>query len=234
MHTHLIHGQSPVVLSVPHDGAVIIPGAGTRQSSKPRDLGTLPLARSVQTQLHSLGVKPSLVWFDLHRSQVDLNRKDRAQACVPQLEHEYDTFHEMLNRTLDLTLERNGQCLLLDIHRCSFPQGLDIILGSAQHQTSLRSLDCVFAKHLRPTCSVTFSPDPTLGIDNRYSGGWIIRRTAKRFGTYGLDAVQLEFNEPIWHPDRLPRVTHNLALAIVQTIAPPRLTTPSNEKQAPF
>lgn len=234
MHTYLIQSQSPVVLSVPHDGMMIIPGAGKRLHAKPRDLGTLPFALTLQMELHSLGVEPTLVWFALHRSQVDPNREDPAQACVPWLENEFNAFHETLDHTLEPKLERFGQCLLLDFHRCSFLEGPDIILGSDHHRTSQQSLDRVLARHLRPTYSVAFSPDPTLGIDSRYRGGWIIRRAAKRFGNLGLDAVQIELNQPLWDPHRLSHLSHDLAHAIAQTVVLPRLTATHDEKQAPF
>lgn len=233
MHTNLIHGYSPVVLSVPHDGATILPGMTRRSLSKPRDLGTLPLAHALRIKLQRVGLDTSVIWSDLHRSQVDPNDEKRDRACVRGLESEFDAYHDLLDRTIEGVLERHGHCFLIDIHRCDFSEGTDLILGADEHRTSLRSLDETFFTHLRTTYSVVFSPDPTLGIDRRYRGGWIVRRTAKQFGIQGLDAVQLELNEPIWHSNRLPRVPHDLAVAVAQTILQSPHST-YNEKQAPL
>jgi len=232
VHTNTLEGWSPLVLSVPHDGATILPGAARRAPTKPRDLGTLVLALSLRTELNSLGVGAALIWLDLHRSQVDPNEENQERACVPGLEHEFDAYHEELDRLLENALGHFGSCLLLDLHRCSFPGGPDIILGSDQHRASPRSLDHILEQTLRPKNSVAFSPDPARGIDRRYRGGWIVRRAAKRFGAQGLDAVQLEFNEPFWHSSH-PHAAHDLALAIARTMLP-GLTTTHNEKQAPL
>ncbi|MBI4435652.1 N-formylglutamate amidohydrolase [Candidatus Uhrbacteria bacterium] len=225
-------GRSALVLSVPHDGATILPGAARRTKTKLRDLGTLPLALSLHQELASLGIDATLVWLDLHRSHVDPNEENPAKACAPGLEHEFDVYHETLDRAMETALTRFGRCLLLDIHRCSLPGGPDIILGSDQHRTSPRLLDTVLAQNLRQNCSVAFSPDPTRGIDRRYRGGWIVRRAAKRFGTRGLDTVQLELNDPLW---LLPQqsLARKLAVAITQSL-PPRSATTHNEKQAPL
>ena len=233
MHTHLIHGHSPIVLSVPHDGATLLLGMPSRSMSKPRDLGTLPLAQTLRIALQSLGLDASMIWLDLHRSLVDTNDEIHRRAYVSGLESEFDAYHDLLDQTIEDVLARNDRCFLLDIHRCDFPGGPDLILGSDEHRTSLRSFDKTLADHLRATCSVAFSPDHALGIDRRYRGGWIVRRAAKQFGTQGLDAVQLELNEPIWRPDRLHQVPRDLALAVTQTILRPHLST-HNEKQAPL
>lgn len=232
MYTNIIQGRGPLVLSVPHDGATILPGITRRTSTKPRDLGTLPLAMSLRHELGCLGEDSTLVWFDLHRSQVDPNETDRARACVPGLEREFDAYHESLDYAVETALTYFGRCLLLDIHRCSLPEGPDMILGSDQHRASPRSLDLALAQNLRQNFSVAFSPDPARGIDRRYRGGWIVRRAAKQFGTRGLDAVQLELNDALWRLPQRP-LAHHLATALVQTISP-RSTTTHNEKQAPL
>ena len=170
MHTHLIHGHSPIVLSVPHDGATLLLGMPSRSMSKPRDLGTLPLAQTPRIALHRLGLDASMIWLDLHRSLVDTNDEIHRRAYVSGLESEFDAYHDLLDQTIEDVLARNDRCFLLDIHRCDFPGGPDLILGSDEHRTSLRSFDKTLADHLRATCSVAFSPDHALGIDRRYRG----------------------------------------------------------------
>lgn len=226
MHVHLESGQYPIILSVPHDGGIRIVGAATRIETQrraerglgTRDLGTLALARACRRQLSERGVNPSLLWFDLHRSHVDVNRSPDNEPFAEGFQGEYEEFHRALAREIERNLAHASRCLLVDFHgyvRSPGPEQYDIVVGSNCGTTSPRAFDRKIVDDLGTHYRTVFSPDATQNVSAIYRGGWIVRSAADQWSSKGLDAVQLEFN----HHMRQSAITESLALRLAEAVA---------------
>lgn len=233
MNTHYHVGDSCVIFSVPHDGGIEhrhlpMRSEGQRWADEgfdARDVGTLEIAQLSARRLRLQGNQPTIVWFDLHRFWVDVNRSPDHEPCSQGLQDAYEEYHALLDRLIQRSLARYGRCLLVDIHGYdSTPawNGFDVVLGSNSHETCPNNFDRKVASHLarrsdvasRRGIRVAFSPDPSVGLGKRFRGGWIVRRTANRYGASGLESLQIEFHERMRREDTIHRSAICLAEAI--------------------
>jgi len=231
MHTQTSHGDSPIVLSVPHDGQIVFPEAPIREEAKRwiarnwgemRDEETLILARHLEHQLEIRGLHATSVSFGLHRSHVDVNREPSDQPFAEGFAEEYETFHRALDLAIELSLTEFGECLLIDVHGFATspgPEKYDVVLGTDSHKTCRGGLDKRIATHLGNVQSealgrpykVVFSPDETQNISARYRGGWDVRRVAEKYSQRKVEAIQMEFNRHIRQEPLMAEVASHLA-----------------------
>jgi hypothetical protein len=205
MYTEVILGNSPILLTVPHDGSVLFPDAVTRSEQLYRDENTETLARRCNEELGLSEIHPSILVFHLHRHHVDVNRSLKREPYAPGFEEHYTRFHQALDEAIELSLTKWGRCFHLDLHafvNSPGPEEYDFVIGSNRHKTCPRETDLRLMvglselqhESLGRKYRVVFSPDKTKGVDGRYSGGWVSWRTAKEYGHKGLESLQLECN----------------------------------------
>lgn len=221
MFVHTEVGNCGLVITVPHDGDIRISEAPTRCETQrwaqeggpdPRDEGTMAFALCCRDALMALGFQPTLVWFTIHRSHVDVNRSPRYEPYATGFHEPYEQFHQALDGEIASVVARFKRSLLLDVHgyiTSPGPEEYDIVLGTNQHQTCPRGTDVTFATALHAcenaalgrSYRVVFSPDHEKHVTSRYRGGWIVRRTSNRWGAFGLESIQIELSKEV-------RLTH--------------------------
>ena len=222
MYLHVQIGDSPILITVPHDGWIKIPGAPIREEECKRDLGTLALALRCSEALQTLGQQPTIIWQSLHRRHVDVNRYPHDQPYAMGFEDVYLAFHDRMDDEIKRILDKHSTIIHLDIHGFLGPPEWDLILGTHEHATSPRGIDIAlaagmnsrFSKILQRNYRVTFSPDKKNGIDHRYSGRWIVGRCGQQWGKR-IDSIQCEFNRHM----RQPLMTDELAEHLTETLA---------------
>lgn len=236
MYLQIETGNSPLIITVPHDGGIKIAGAPirpeierwTREFGEQRDQGALACAIACRQSLVELGMSATLITFDLHRGHVDVNRDpDREPFVVPD-EHQfadvYRGFQTEIDRAAGHSLSTFDRCLLIDVHTfCDPPRvPLDIVLGTNAGRTCSAALSQEICRFLSERYQIGHSPDREHGITGRYSGGYVVRGTADRFHqarvSNRFDAIQVEIcRQPTFleHPEIVG--TH-LAQAIFLTL----------------
>lgn len=216
MFAQILTGTAPILLTVPHDGGQRVPGAAVRRRSAGRDIGTLPLALRCYDKLLDIGIRPTLIWQTLHRSHADVNRgPECAEPYAEGFREAYDEFHGTVDLQASRILDRYGKVVHLDIHGTALPEGIDCVLGTNGHRTSPRGTDTAFAEKLCQWYAVDISPGGRHDFDGRFSGGWVVRRSAERWGAYGLDAIQIEIDRRL----RVPEYTDDLAGHLAEALA---------------
>jgi N-formylglutamate amidohydrolase len=188
-----------------------------------RDTGTRDIALATEKRLAESGIFPTILWFAVHRSHVDVNRSPEREPYHRGFGESYGAFHAALDGAIERALERFGSCLLVDLHGYGRPPGpetYDVVLGSDEHATSPRQCDRAIAASLSQAYRTVFSPDPARQVSRIYRGGWIVRRTSAAYKERGLDAVQIEFNEHLRRADEIPTVATHLARALATALIP--------------
>jgi N-formylglutamate amidohydrolase len=231
MYHHLAEGDGPVIITVPHDGGVRVPGAEIRRETERwalagyecRDAGTLAIAMKCTELVASRHRAPSLLTFSLHRSHADVNRPPEREPFVDGFACAYDDFHLALDGEIRRILDRHGKCVLVDVHGYSGSadwEPYDVVLGSDGHRTSPDGFDARLAARLVDDARVTFSPNPDAGLNGRFRGGWIVRRSSVKFRVERLEAVQIEFHARMRADDALDRSAKILAAGILHGLQP--------------
>lgn len=194
-------GNTPVIISVPHDGHIILPDVPLtaesvnwlREGHDGRDYGTSVCAQVCHKAMKLAGLTPTLVCFQISRSQIDVNRdperepyvigeEGRNDFCVAA----YREFHAMVEHQIKLCLLSWQYCLLVDLH--SFEDfrmgGADIVFGTKEGRLCPTNWSESLFHHLsksdNPTLKrayrVTYSPDRAKGVGGGLSGGYVVRR----------------------------------------------------------
>ena len=234
-------GDSPFILTVPHDGHLSIGTTVRKEYAQwitegydPRDIGTTECVRQCRARLSELGQTPTVLRMLCSRSQVDVNRDPERQplACVTDVVQlaAYKSFHEILAELIRATLTKHGHCLLVDVHSFRYDrwQELDVILGTKAGRTCspewTRELRSLLAQVKHPfferTLGVAESPDEEQGIGWGLSGGYVVRRAAECFqcerdeGRFG--ALQLECRRQTLETDFAEVIGRGLAEALVK------------------
>ncbi len=196
-----VSGSSPIIVTVPHDGGLRLPGFAerdetTRWHGESRDTNVLPLAHALQGVLLSRGMGSLLIWCNAHRSLVDVNREPDNQPYVdPRMEPIYNDFFVQLGLAINQSLYKHHTAIVLDLHgyiRSPGPEQYDVVLGSDSHRTTRRQLDFHLQRQFHKVgLACEQSPDRARNVSARYRGGWIVRTTAARW--LGLvEACQIE------------------------------------------
>lgn len=228
MHTVLLEGSSPIILSVPHDGterhenrpvlshvAKWIAQGGTGLDDHTRELSF-----SVMEELHKREITPTLVCFTLDRRHADPNRKPGPQAWVEGFEGSWREYHGVLSAQIERTIRDHGFAFLLDIHGfanepTTTPRGLQLIFGTDQGRTVPSRLDRYLATSLEIDYTLAYSPDEMLGVKSSFRGGYIVRSFGYKYGEAGLDAVQLEIHASLRNdPVRREQLAAKIAIAL--------------------
>lgn len=191
-------GSLPIVLSAPHGGTAIVPGAPVRQTGTTTlDTNTYQLAVEIQNALMArTGKRGHLVAALVSRSYVDLNRSSDEAYETATVAPLYQAYHAALQQAVQAARSQSAAgALVIDIHGQSSDVAV-VFRGTRNGQTS------ALATLYSPTggllarlvaLGMQVSPAAAAGVENpSYNGGYIV-------GTYGLagvggaNAVQLEF-----------------------------------------
>ncbi len=211
----MLIGTEPLLLTVSHDGDLRIPGAEVRKHFGRRDLGTLQLALRCYDTLCNVDIRPTVIWQTLHRCHADVNRgPEHEEPYAEEFKNAYDDFHSKVDLQVERMLRRHGRAVHLDIHGAMLPAGIDCVLGTNNHATSPRGQDKVFAGALSRRYAVRFSPDELHNFEGRFTGGWVVRRSAAVWGAAGLDAIQIEVGRHLRQPEHTVELATHLAEAL--------------------
>jgi hypothetical protein len=117
-------GELPIVLSVPHDGAIAPTDIPDRKTGVTvRDSHARALAEAIRDALRTrLGRAPHLVVCELSRKKVDCNRPLAEGAADPAAARAWRDYHDALDAAEQAVLARSPHGLYLDIHSHGHPK----------------------------------------------------------------------------------------------------------------
>lgn len=232
------HGDSPLVLTVPHDGADMMPGAILRQQTAKmdrdyRDEHTRDIAQQTCHHLRKAGVRPTCIVVPWHRSTLDVNRApDKEPYADVRCAEAYKQFFATVHHTIARALRAHQRCFLFDIHgfhQSPGPEDYDLVLGTDSHRTCNKSIGLVVRQHFTVAGYRTvFSPEHSAGVSGQYRGGWIVRQSAQVWHTQQCNALQLEINASVrMSEERRTAFSYQLATLLTTLITTHSHTTSS-------
>jgi N-formylglutamate amidohydrolase len=225
-------GELPIILSAPHGGAAGIPGVPERKGEglpkggsgfvTTRDTGTEHLAYETAAAIAAkTGKKPYYVVAKGHRKYLDPNRPPDIAYQNPNAKPVYDAYHRTLADYCRAVKAAHGRGLLLDLHGQGAAR--DTVFRGTKDGRTVALLVQRFGPKAHD------GPDSLFGLmaakgwkaypadggkeNPAYSGGYIVQ-TYGSHGTYGIDAVQLEFGADFRARDKIKATAAALAEAI--------------------
>jgi N-formylglutamate amidohydrolase len=218
-------GNLPIVLTAPHGGQNVVPGARLRTSGVlTTDARTMELAEALENRLKEiLGAKPYFVAAKFRRNYIDANRSEAEAFEDASARPVYLAYHERIREYVDAVRQKYPSgALLLDIHGQA--TDADTVFRGTQNGKTVESL---LGKHgltalsgeksvlgvLRSRGRTVFPVDTPLNNPRenpRYNGGY----TVQTYGSNnrdGIDAIQVELGANL---RRTPRFVDDLAEAI--------------------
>ncbi len=232
MFVHVVPGDSPIVMTVPHDGWIRFADLPAREQvrrwdslggSDPRDERTLPIARGCRAVLRRFGVKPTIIWVSAHRAHVDVNRGPKQQPFMPGFHGTYVAFHRELDAALRRATNRYGRAIHVDLHGFETPpgrEGCDVVFGTRSGSTSPDGSDLTVTASLASAgYDTVFSPDTALGVTRRYRGGWTVVRIADDWHNEPVDSMQIELHARLRLAPRPSHISRDIASALVGALA---------------
>jgi hypothetical protein len=117
-------GELPIVLSVPHDGALLPSDIPDRMNGVTvRDTHARALAEAIRDALQArCGRAPHLVVCELSRRKVDCNRALAEGAEDPKAARTWREYHDAIDAAEQAVLARSPHGLYLDIHSHGHPK----------------------------------------------------------------------------------------------------------------
>jgi hypothetical protein len=137
-------GNMPVLISVPHGGALVPDDIPNRDfGSYKKDRNTVLVSKSILRAFETKGLKPYVIVMELHRRRIDVNRGSKEGAQHPEMLAVYKSYHNTIKEWRREIQQKFGYCLLIDLHGQKAKRGF-VELGyglSKEHLSSLDSLD---------------------------------------------------------------------------------------------
>lgn len=228
-------GELPIIISAPHGGGLAFAGAavrkgnqGVRQFAVARDVNTDLLAFELADALRrETGKTPFLVVAKVSRKYVDVNRAEPDAFEDPRLRDAYAAYHAALEASCQAVVRKWGGGLLLDLHGQSVRADA-IFRGTRNGATTalLRKRDGDQSltapeglQGLLETKGFKFVPACGSGErESRFDGGHIVGKYGLN-GSYGVDAIQLEFGATYTANRTLPETAGALARVLSHYVA---------------
>ncbi len=228
-------GGLPVIVSAPHGGAFVFPGVpvrtggnGVKQFAIARDVNTDLLALELSAALQrETGKSPFLVVAKVSRKFVDFNRDENNAFESPQLREVYAAYHGRLEKYCRTVVQKWGGGLLIDLHAQSVRRD-SIFRGTRNGATTQLLLKKSGRDALTGPQSFLgiletsgFKIIPACASNDReisFNGGYIVGRYGLN-GSYGIDAIQLEFGGVYTVKQGIPNVAEDLAQALRRHVA---------------
>jgi len=137
----IISGNSPILITVPHDGYFIPRRIPVRSDSidcalfLKNDLNTKSLAVEISKNYFILTKQnPSLVFNNIHRKYVDMNRSKECSSEHPYMAKLYRKYVSNIKMEIKRLTEFNDNILHIDLHGHSSDSS-DIIISTREHST---------------------------------------------------------------------------------------------------
>jgi hypothetical protein len=111
-------GELPIVISVPHGGALVPAAIPDRTGTTVTDLNTIELGRAIaQAFAAQTGRSPHVVFSLLRRTKLDPNREvvDAAQGNA-QATTAWTEYHDFIGLAIGEVVRRSGRGLYIDLH----------------------------------------------------------------------------------------------------------------------
>ena len=112
-------GEAPIVISVPHGGALRPTDLANRSYGKTvRDGQTAEIGRALADAIERrTGKRPHLIFCHLHRSKLDANREavEAAQGDT-KAETTWSEYHGYIDRACEQVIREHGRGLYIDLH----------------------------------------------------------------------------------------------------------------------
>lgn len=219
-------GTIPVILSAPHGGTLVVPGATVRQGegvaqfTTVRDVNTDLLAQKLAEKVEKqLGGKPWLVVAKFSRKYIDANRPASGAYESKEAQPIYDAYHGALEKACKQVKEKFGSGLLIDVHGQAVRA--DAIFRGTQNGKSTTLLTERFGKKaitgpegfqgmLEAKGYTLLPPSQSDEKETRFNGGYIVQHYGSHTG-FGIDAIQMEFGGKYSGRSVLDKTTSDLA-----------------------
>lgn len=142
--TEFIVGDIPLVITVPHGGATLLPDVPRRNCKDAvtgTDTRTIELAREMQNAfVQKYGKRPFIIINHLSRSNVDQNREIEEGTCGnARMKKPWNTFHNYTDTALAMAVKQFGSSLYIDLHGHGHPKKR-LELGYRLNPTDLLSV----------------------------------------------------------------------------------------------
>lgn len=239
-------GSLPIILSAPHGGALLFPGAPARtggqevkQFAVARDVSTDRLALELAAALQrETGKAPFVVVAQVSRKYVDVNRDEKDAFESPPLREVYEAYHAELAKYCRQVARQWGGGLLLDLHGQSAKR--EAIFRGTRNGATTELLvkkfgaEALTGPHgfqgLLEAQGFKMVPASDSGKkETSFNGGFITARYGLG-GSYGIDAIQLEFGGAYTAKKALPETAKSLAAALSNYLTLYMAPTNSSER----
>jgi hypothetical protein len=143
--TEFIVGDLPLIISVPHGGAINLPDVGTRDCKGAvtvTDTRTIELVKEIEKAfLAKYNARPYIIICNLSRKNVDQNREMEEGTCGNKaMEKPWNQFHNYIDTAVALATKKFGKAIYIDLHgHGHIKQRLE--LGYTISADELRDLD---------------------------------------------------------------------------------------------
>lgn len=223
----IVEGDLPIVITAPHGGTRVIPGAAERKdSSLPgfvvvTDTRTDVLARETAGEVEKVfGKKPWVVIAKFSRKFADVNRPAKYGAESDAAREQHKMYHDAVRKAVDSVRTRFGKGILLDFHGQAADK--EVVFRGTQN---LKSVGEVSDEQLSGEKSflgmleksgVKIVPDASHARDKehpKFNGG----HTVQTYGlgqSDGIFAIQLEFGGSYRSVKAIPDTAKKVAAAL--------------------
>lgn len=142
--TEFIVGDLPLIISVPHGGAVTLPDAlrDCKGAVTVTDSRTIELAKEIEKAfVAKYNARPFIIISNISRKNVDQNRDMAEGTCGNKaMEKPWNQFHNYIDTALALATKKFGKAIYIDLHGHGHTkQRLEV--GYLLKAEELRSLD---------------------------------------------------------------------------------------------
>lgn len=188
--TEFIVGDLPLIISVPHGGAVTLPDAlrDCKGAVTVTDSRTIELAKEIEKAfVAKYNARPFIIISNISRKNVDQNRDMAEGTCGNKaMEKPWNQFHDYIDTALALATKKFGKAIYIDLHGHGHTkQRLEV--GYLLKAEELRALDAKDNKQVaKSSVANLLASDKNLDFEQLLVG-------PNAFGTLmaqqGIDAV---------------------------------------------
>lgn len=118
--TEFIVGNLPLIISVPHGGAVTLPDAlrDCKGAVTVTDSRTIELAKEIEKAfLAKYNARPYIIISNISRKNVDQNRDMAEGTCGNKaMEKPWNQFHDYIDTAVALATKKFGKAIYIDLH----------------------------------------------------------------------------------------------------------------------
>ncbi|MGV3547988.1 MAG: hypothetical protein ACO1N4_13060 [Pedobacter sp.] len=188
--TEFIVGDLPLIISVPHGGAVTLPDAlrDCKGAVTVTDSRTIELAKEIEKAfVAKYNARPFIIISNISRKNVDQNRDMAEGTCGNKaMEKPWNQFHDYIDTALALATKKFGKAIYIDLHGHGHTkQRLEV--GYLLKAEELRALDAKDNKQVaKSSVANLLATDKSFNLEQLLVG-------PNAFGTLmaqqGIDAV---------------------------------------------